>query len=917
MASACVLPTTQADQFRSWRSCRSFPSCPSFSTHVKAPSSRVNPKVVLNPNPSPVNPLYRHGWTRLPIDKTQKNPYAHYAAQLDMDTSLDSVWIRRAWTLPQYRKIANHRPLLDRTLGGKAFLHYKVLPLSYAFHPLLRNIFGCMSGMAGGSPPMRVSLRAFLRLGPFWVGLLKDWQLTTKPLTRVCPKPGRSGMVVERDYHFRHLSLRNVKASRTILPPVLKPLASVLGAQGLVFYSAKPTTVRGDTNNQPFLVPLAPNPVTSAHNLAKLLPYILSKHKLGCGKIPPGHLFKDKKEEIVKQTLQSFSPLPVSTSPDRIMWSESSWYHGNTFPTVENHYLEGILLPMEALLVEQLTLSWGRHTIHSASIPALAREGLAKSVSIKGKPYYLVTLGLPPHIMAQKPVHCHAYSYSLHVSRHPLVVGGLYRACPSFDSSHSKHQDDKDTFLSLVTTSIVDEVSLANKTDMYYQGPPLQAYSSSVKFLGMKTTLMNSTESPVKFIVDSSPATKPYLCPPCLVRRFTLQALPSLPFYTHKPSPVPEYLPLHVFRACLEQKRSPTFQSLTANPCLPQAIGWSAGPSQARAGHRGPSQARAGHRGPSQARAGHRGPSQARAGHRGPTPTSWAMFDKQPTCALPNSWPVAWPVGKACKSSGLKRMFKRQATTLSKVYGLESVPTHQLVCTDSELNGAHTVHMKNGWTLTLRNPKSGVFAEWEKYVTPTSRGCVSSKPSSTRGVSRSHYTSGYSSVSQLGDSGHQTTYSRDNDKGNGVLVKVEPLCLLPSKPKTLLGYKFLVDSDGSAAIAVLAIPPSVSIAAAKGETKHRGAKAYVDSIHTAKGKISAARSAHDPSFVYTSGTYVTPHCFNPDLRIVCTGGIHFFKTLQLAMEYAHQAEVFPTLYEHVNGPPQSMVDFYDKHFNNA
>ena len=46
-----------------------------------------------------------------------------------------------------------------------------------------------------------------------------------------------------------------------------------------------------------------------------------------------------------------------------------------------------------------------------------------------------------------------------------------------------------------------------------------------------------------------------------------------------------------------------------------------------------------------------------------------------------------------------------------------------------------------------------------------------------------------------------------------------------------------------------------------------------------------AYSQHDPQFKYTVGKIVRPDCYNDDIRVECSNGIHFFITKQEAVDY--------------------------------
>lgn len=49
--------------------------------------------------------------------------------------------------------------------------------------------------------------------------------------------------------------------------------------------------------------------------------------------------------------------------------------------------------------------------------------------------------------------------------------------------------------------------------------------------------------------------------------------------------------------------------------------------------------------------------------------------------------------------------------------------------------------------------------------------------------------------------------------------------------------------------------------------------------------ITSAMSWYDHSFKYNLGEEIFPDCFNPDWRITCSNGIHFFRNFDEAVNY--------------------------------
>jgi hypothetical protein len=90
----------------------------------------------------------------------------------------------------------------------------------------------------------------------------------------------------------------------------------------------------------------------------------------------------------------------------------------------------------------------------------------------------------------------------------------------------------------------------------------------------------------------------------------------------------------------------------------------------------------------------------------------------------------------------------------------------------------------------------------------------------------------------------------------------------------LVGYK-----KTTTGIVTLSIPVSAGRVNAYGSRKCRAEYAVV--IDAPDG----SRSLHDSDFTYTIGQTVRPDSFDPDPRVECSHGIHFFITREEAEEY--------------------------------
>lgn len=59
----------------------------------------------------------------------------------------------------------------------------------------------------------------------------------------------------------------------------------------------------------------------------------------------------------------------------------------------------------------------------------------------------------------------------------------------------------------------------------------------------------------------------------------------------------------------------------------------------------------------------------------------------------------------------------------------------------------------------------------------------------------------------------------------------------------------------------------------------RAEYAIVDGVESASGAtVESWKSENDPGFVYRVGETATPDSYDPDIRVECTHGIHFFMT---------------------------------------
>ena len=87
-------------------------------------------------------------------------------------------------------------------------------------------------------------------------------------------------------------------------------------------------------------------------------------------------------------------------------------------------------------------------------------------------------------------------------------------------------------------------------------------------------------------------------------------------------------------------------------------------------------------------------------------------------------------------------------------------------------------------------------------------------------------------------------------------------------------------------IAELLIPEGASRTSSLVGRKCRASEALVVGLSGPSGKpVRKCTSTYDPEFVYQAGKTVVPDKYDPDIRIECTNGIHFFITRKEAEEY--------------------------------
>ena len=97
----------------------------------------------------------------------------------------------------------------------------------------------------------------------------------------------------------------------------------------------------------------------------------------------------------------------------------------------------------------------------------------------------------------------------------------------------------------------------------------------------------------------------------------------------------------------------------------------------------------------------------------------------------------------------------------------------------------------------------------------------------------------------------------------------------------IIGWKKLRDG----LIAKLSIPAKVKRVNAIGSRKCRAEQAIVLAIYDGEKKVKMGYGQHNPQFLYTEGAVVIPDKYDPDPRVKCSNGIHFFITRIEAEEH--------------------------------
>jgi hypothetical protein len=92
-----------------------------------------------------------------------------------------------------------------------------------------------------------------------------------------------------------------------------------------------------------------------------------------------------------------------------------------------------------------------------------------------------------------------------------------------------------------------------------------------------------------------------------------------------------------------------------------------------------------------------------------------------------------------------------------------------------------------------------------------------------------------------------------------------------------IGWKKLAGNK----IARLVIPHDAERMNSIGSRKCRASKVIIHEIFGA----SSAYDKHTGKLLYVVGKEVTPDKYNPDIRVECSNGIHFFMTREEAEEY--------------------------------
>lgn len=96
-----------------------------------------------------------------------------------------------------------------------------------------------------------------------------------------------------------------------------------------------------------------------------------------------------------------------------------------------------------------------------------------------------------------------------------------------------------------------------------------------------------------------------------------------------------------------------------------------------------------------------------------------------------------------------------------------------------------------------------------------------------------------------------------------------------------VGFKKVLRRDGSDAVLTLLIPSDARRVNSTGR-KCRADRAVVIASSASDAEY---RSSYDPAFTYRLGAEVSVPDFDPDIRVECTRGIHFFITRAEAETY--------------------------------
>ena len=113
----------------------------------------------------------------------------------------------------------------------------------------------------------------------------------------------------------------------------------------------------------------------------------------------------------------------------------------------------------------------------------------------------------------------------------------------------------------------------------------------------------------------------------------------------------------------------------------------------------------------------------------------------------------------------------------------------------------------------------------------------------------------------------------DEDLLDFVLIELE----IPEKYPGVIVYGYIVSTTNRFEISY------------RTTRQYRTNIARVLDIHKIKDGIvehvESAVSLYDPTFYYRPGEIIYPNVFDPDHTCMCTGGIHFFETVEEAIKY--------------------------------